>query len=448
MNGGPRDAPRSRPRGARTIAAAVFLMVASVASAATAGAGVASLDPGVGAGVGVASTLPWTLELAVARGPDDGFSVQSRRGRLHLDRDRGLGGEPSLRITTDGTGAQVNVRRHLAPALDLRDRHLVVTLFVDDPRVLDRVDLYLSSDGFVGHQIYPVARQLVEGSQNPVRAAEWVAVPVPLGTPAVDVGSTDLSRISDIQVAVADSGERPVRVWIGSVQGVPRPPRGIVSVVFDDARDGVATLGRPVAERHGVRASVAVIRDLVGEPGFMSLPQLQALVDDLGWDVIGHHATELAAGFDALDDTALDAELHALRVWMLEEGFEAGADHVAYPLGRFDPRVLDVIRSTFRSARSIVPGHDTIPPADPHLIRSMSVTPRHDVGAVRREIDRAARDRTWLVLTFHQIVDREPRFETEYGAAAFEAVVRHLVAADVEVLTIPEVIGRPRPAVR
>jgi peptidoglycan/xylan/chitin deacetylase (PgdA/CDA1 family) len=264
-------------------------------------------------------------------------------------------------------------------------------------------------------------------------------VTVPLGTPVArgGDGTVDLARVTGWQIGVVDAGAGAVSVWLNGLETVARPPRGVVSVVFDDARDGVARFARPVLDRYGMRASVAVVADLVGTPGFMTLPELRAAARFSGWDVVAHHATLFAddAGFVGLDDAALAAELDAVRAWLVAQGFAAGAAHLAYPSGAFDERTLEVVRTRFASGRTIVRGlgFETWPPADPFRIRALSVADRDGLDELRAAVDRAARERSWLVLVFHQLVDGSAQGPTDFAAEDFAALVAHLAGADVDV---------------
>ncbi len=63
--------------------------------------------------------------------------------------------------------------------------------------------------------------------------------------------------------------------------------------------------------------------------------------------------------------------------------------------------------------------------------------------ALTAAIDRAAREKGWLLLVFHQLVNYPPEYAPQYSALGFAQVMAHLAAADVDVLTFSEaVLGR------
>jgi peptidoglycan/xylan/chitin deacetylase (PgdA/CDA1 family) len=398
-----------------------------------------------------AAALPYAPAIAVIDlfGSDTRFVHQSTAGRSSVVDGDTVRGEGSLRVTTDGNGQQVNVRATAMPPVDLRDAHLRLVIRVDRPERLEHMYVYLSSDGFVGYDVY----RLVGGSQEDVAYVlpeQWIAVTVALGTPLARVGrdGTDVGHITDLQVSLVDRGSGPVTADIDVLEAIARPDRGVVSLVFDDARDGVFRLARPLLDRHGLRASVAAIVELVGTPGFMSLRELQSLERLAGWDVVAHHTSALPdeIGFADLDDDAVLGELLGARAWLLAQGFRRGADHLVYPYGGFDARSIELVRGVYASGRTIVRGLglETLPPADPYRIRALSVTRRDPPEVLTAAIDRAARERAWLVLVFHRIIDGVPDGDTGYGAQDLAAVVAHLAAADVDVLTLPEALTADR----
>lgn len=374
------------------------------------------------------------------------FHHQSAAGASVRDVDDFVRGDASLRVTTDGAAVQTNVRAvGLAPR-DLREAHVRLVLKVDRLDLLDEVVLYLSSNDFASYETYRIARGPGAPDDTFATSGAWVSTTVPLGSPLARVGqgTVDLGRVTGWQVGVVDAGAGPVTVWLNGLETIARPPRGVVTLVFDDARDGVARYARPVLDRFGMRASVAVAADLVDAPGFMTLRELEAAARFSGWDVVAHQATALEGdtGFVGLDDAALAAELDAVRAWLVAHGFAAGAAHVAYPYGAFDERVLGHVRARFASGRTIVRGlgHETWPPADPYRIRALSVADLDGPAELRAAVDRAARERSWLVLVFHQLVDGPPERPTEYAAADFAALVAHLATADVDVRPWSDVV--------
>lgn len=375
---------------------------------------------------------------------DTNFYKQSAAGTLEVDLDEVLIGTRSLRVVSDADGQQVNVRAEGLGPLDLSDVFLRLRVRVEGRAQLARLLLYVSHDGFETFDIYPLLSPAPVPAERLIDDGEWSTLTVALGTPLA-APQVDLTRVTDLQVSVVDDGTAPVTVWLAGLDAVQLPERGVVTVMFDDARSGVYELGLPQAQRFGVRGSVAVITGVVGHPTFMTLEQLQLVERFADWEVVAHHVTPLDTGFDSLSEAELRSELAGVKEWLLTHGFRRGADVIAYPHGLIDEGAIDMVREYFAAGRAITRGAglETLPPADPYRLRAWSVESTDRVEAITAAIDRAARERSWLILVFHQLVDYEPEYTAQYRGVDFARVMAHLAAADVDVLTFSEaVLGR------
>lgn len=375
---------------------------------------------------------------------DSAFTRQSTAGSLEPDLDDVLLGSRAMRVTTDGDGLQVNLRAGLHRPIDLSRAFLLLNLKVRDLKRLDYLVVYLSTDGFETFDAFPLLR----GTQGPVgRFAEedrWFTLTAALGTTVAGLApSIDLTAVTDVQLSVRDDGSGPVTAWFDSLAAVPSPERGKVSLVFDDARDGVFDFALPLTQRLGLAASIAVIVDLVGQPTFMTLEQLKAVERFAGWEVIAHQASLLErGGFDTLSEAELRAELAGVKSWLLDNGFRRGADVIAYPYGGYDEESVAHVGQYFGAGRTIVraQGLETWPPADPYRIRAVSVASTDTPADINALIDRAARDRAWLILVFHQIHPRGSDHDTYYYTEDLASILAHLAGADVEVVRLSDAL--------
>lgn len=378
---------------------------------------------------------------------DTPFVKQSLAGTAEPDLTDVLVGTRSLRVITDGDGGQVNLRaRNLGP-LDLSRSFLTLHLKLTGLANLDYLYVYLSNDGFETFDTFAVLRGSDPPSTAYAKDDDWFTITTSLGTTVGGTAPTvDLTAVTDIQISLRDEGTGAVTAWFDSLGAVPRPARGKVSIIFDDARDGAFHYGLPLMQRFGLKASIAAIVDLVGRPTFMTLEQLKTAERFGGWEVIAHQTSDLYdGGYDTLAEGALEAELTGIKAWLLRHGFRRGADVIAYPNGGFDQVVLDHVKDYFAAGRTIVSiqGLETWPPADPFRLRAFSVTDADKPAAVASLIDRAARERSWLLLVFHQLSPQPSGKSTDYSTDDFASILAHLLAADVDVVLLSDaVFGR------
>jgi len=378
---------------------------------------------------------------------DSAFAKQSTSGDAEPDLGDVLIGTRSLRVTTDGDGAQVNVRaRNLGP-LDLSGSFLKLDLKLYGVQHLDYLYVYLSTDGFETYDAFPVLTGGRDKADSYALNDDWFTITSNLGlTAGGATPSIDLTRVTDIQLSLKDLGDGPVTAWFDALAAVPRPPRGKVSLVFDDARDGAFLFALPLARALGLKASIAAIVDLIGQPTFMTLEELRIAERFGGWEVIAHHKSPLeSGGFDTLSDEELVSELVGVKSWLLEHGFRRGADVIAYPYGSFDEASLARVQEYFAAGRTIIrsQGLETWPPADPYRLRALSVSILDTPAIINAAIDRAAREHSWLVLVFHEIVPQVSDIDTWYFSQDLASVFAHLAAADVDVVLLSDaVFGR------
>ncbi len=378
---------------------------------------------------------------------DSAFTKQSTSGNAEADLADVLIGTRSLRVTTDGDGAQVNVRASNLGPLDLSGSFLRLNLKLHGLEHLDYLYVYLSTDGFETYDTFPVLTGGRGKADSYALNDNWFTITSNLGlTTSGAPPGIDLTRVTDIQLSLKDVGDGPVTAWFDVLAAVPSPPRGKVSLVFDDARDGAFRFALPLAQALGLKASIAAIVDLIGQPTFMTLDQLKIAEQFGGWEVIAHHKSPLeSGGFDTLSDADLVYELAGVKSWLLEHGFRRGADVIAYPYGGFDEASLARVREYFASGRTIIrsQGLETWPPADPYRLRALSVSLRDTPAIINAAIDRAAREHSWLVLVFHQIVPEVSDIDTWYFSQDLASVFAHLAAADVDVVPLSDaVFGR------
>lgn len=375
---------------------------------------------------------------------DTRFAKQSTAGSVEPDLEQALIGTRSLRVSTDGDAQQVNLRASGLGPLDLSQQFVRLNLKVKGLAHLDYLTLYLSGDGYETYDSFPV----LVGGLNSVNTYGdedgWFTITAGLGLTVADAPpSIDLRNVTDVQLSIKDNGTGAVTVWFDSLEAVALPQRGKVSLVFDDARDGVFDFALPLAQRLGLQASIAVIVDLVGQPSFMTVDQLRVAERFAGWEVMAHHVTPLEnGGFDTLPADDLVAELAGVKTWLLDQGFQRGSEVIAYPYGGFDKASIALVREYFAAGRTIIRSHgmETWPPADPYRIRAVSVVPTDTPAVLNALIDRAAKERTWLILVFHQVYPRDSEFDTYYYTEDLASVLTHAVAADVDVVLMSDAL--------
>ncbi len=369
-----------------------------------------------------------------ALGFPGGFAAERGATRFHaVTRD----GRSWIRARTDGDGTLGRVRsaKPHPKGVDLRGHFLKLRLRLDGPGRLGGMEFRVGSGGpWDDYYLFEIPL-FTDPLFDPLQAGEWLSLTLSFGRAKV-VGNPDRTKIRWVSWAVRDDGTAPLAVDWADLGAVPEPEQGIVSFTFDDGYDEHLQIAARAMARHRFPGTAYVMPDQIGDAGYLSLEELRTL-QSLGWDVAAHHDTPLPD----FDDATLEPTLVGVRDYLLENGFSAGAGHLAYPLGRHDPaRIVPTTRRVFATARIAGAGPETLPPADRYRMRAINVlggaTTPDDLRAIA---EGAIEHRHWAVLMFHYLVPGEATTELEYSGADFERAVDLIRQTGVPVRTVNEV---------
>jgi peptidoglycan/xylan/chitin deacetylase (PgdA/CDA1 family) len=344
------------------------------------------------------------------------------------------GERPYQRITTDGKGNPnlVLSAAPLSPPVDARGRFVKVMLRVHDFDRLGHLEVRLGSAGQKRDWFAFPVELFADHDYNFVQEGEWMPVTLSFGEAQIE-GAPDRAQIDSIGIVVRDQGKGAVDVDFGGWSLVEEPKQGVVSFTFDDAWADDLTAARMMAA-HKMRGTAYIIPNAVGRPHYMTLDEVRSLAR-MGWEIAAHHETPLTD----FEPAALDAELRKIQRYLVEIGFAPGALHFAYPNGKQEPRrVRPEVRRVFETARLAGSGPETLPPADPSLLRAINVingTPPEQVGGWAR---RAREHHEWLILMMHRLPEK-PVETTDYAVASFAKLLDEVAKSGVRVAPVLEV---------
>jgi len=92
----------------------------------------------------------------------------------------------------------------------------------------------------------------------------------------------------------------------------------------------------------------------------------------------------------------------------------------------------------FATARLAGSGPETLPPADPHLLRAFNVTDSTTPEQVGAAAQRARDNHEWLILMFHHLVEA-PAQSTDYRLSDFAKLLDEVAASGIRVAPVSEV---------
>lgn len=154
----------------------------------------------------------------------------------------------------------------------------------------------------------------------------------------------------------------------------PIPPKTL-AITFDDGFYNNYQYAYPVLKKYGIPATIFVIVDKVGQPGYLGLDEMREMADS-GIITIGSH-TKTHPFLTGLGTAALGAELKDSKE-ALESALGAQVDSVCYPMGVYNDRVERLAREAgYLCAVATSPGPRK-PNDDPYAIKRIKISRTSD----------------------------------------------------------------------
>jgi peptidoglycan/xylan/chitin deacetylase (PgdA/CDA1 family) len=356
-----------------------------------------------------------------------------------------VNGNRSFRIGSLGTGTTALATSPPLASVDLEHAHVSVQGLVSSSSRLETVRLRLASGDIATDYAEAVVWQ--KNFDPVILGSTFEFQSLARGDFAV-IGQVDWSQIDRAQILVTDNATGEVAFYVAGIYAVPTKPKATVSFAFDDGDASTYTRALKKLSTYRYPATAYMIADTVGNPGFLTLEQLQKLRDQHHWEIAGHSLTiashNLPDGLDDLEPEALKAEMNGLRDWIYENGFSRAS--YAYPKGAAGPEVRNYVRRDYCSGRVTARGPETVPPRDEYTMRGWSINGlESDAADIQATVDKAVADGTWAILSFHDIVGGTPAEATDFNDDKFEAVVDYVRTLQkegkVRVRTVGDVVA-------
>lgn len=349
----------------------------------------------------------------------DGWVSMLDGGTLDADDEDPYAGTQSARLSADEDTAYAGIYTTSTDGLDLSEQSLSLAV-----RFTGRDQLELTLELFAPNARNAQARRrTLTGPED-----RWVRVD--FGTVG-GRGDPDLTAVRELRLTVrrrgADSG--PIECWIDDLRIAERPDRGRVLLLFDGTLESHHATALDRLADHGFAGVEAVIPEAVGETGRLTMEQLDDLVD-AGWDVAARPRTG-ARFLHEYTPEEQEGMIRRTRSWLDHYGFEDGADHFVTPRNVLSTAAADLVAEYHEQAFRYGGAPNALPLTDPH---NLGFVPGDEGAATTAAVDHAAANRQLTVLHFEHVG------EAGLDEASFEAVLEHVAAQDVDVVTATELL--------
>ena len=304
----------------------------------------------------------------------------------------------------------LSVRRRFPEGIDLSDRDLSLAIDLETPDS-EQVELVLSA---------PDTENTITCKRS-FRAAGWYR----LDFGPTDVrGSPDLTDVRDLRLRV-HSGKGHLRAAIDSLRTTERAQRGAVMLTFDDNHHTQYETAFPITEEFGFPGVVGVIPHSVGKSSKIPLEAMGEM-RAAGWEMVSHPQHDRS--ISEMGPRKARAAIRESKRWLIENGFERGAQYLVWPYNEYDAESLE-IASRHHHLGFAFGGC----PVGRQVTGPLSVGRVHgdEIERSKRMVDLAARYDDLAIIMYHTVGLDNDRI----GEQEFESVMAHIDRADVDVIT-------------
>lgn len=336
---------------------------------------------------------PWTVE----------------GGALLAETDDTFVGQQAARLAGAADSDRVWMQRQFPGGVDLSGQDLSLAVKLEAP-ASKTVALRLAAPDYDNSVL--LGRRVWQ--------AGWLRAD--LGPLSVN-GEPDLTDVRRLTIQTY-TGDGEATVLVDSLRRQQRAGSGRVMVTFDGGYRSQYEVAFPVMERHGVAGVVGVSPGMAEWDARASVAELQEL-SAAGWDVASR--PRMDGPPRALDAAAQANAIRESKRYLLDRGFESGADHILWPRDQYDRTALQAASRYHHTgyARGTSPVGMVSDPLILGLFRNLSLE------EARRAIDLAAAHDQLLVLSYTGVGN----YRFGVGVKPFERTLAHARDRGLEFVT-------------
>jgi hypothetical protein len=167
--------------------------------------------------------------------------------------------------------------------------------------------------------------------------------------PSAWSGTPDMADINEFSISCY-TGSKSCEIDVDDIRTTPKRDNGAVVFIFDDANETDYTTAYDVLSSRGYAGSSAIIPRVVGDDGKLSQRQMDQMDSD-GWAWPNHpQADSRSGGLGSVSGDKAEQMMRDNKRWLLDNGYERGADTLVWPFGDFDAEALDIAGDYYRLA--------------------------------------------------------------------------------------------------
>ena len=254
---------------------------------------------------------------------------------------------------------------------------------------------------------------------------DWIRLPI---SPTAINGRPDLADIDRVTIECYTGG-KDIRIDVDDIRTARKRDSGAVLFIFDDGNETDYTVAYDELTARGWAGSSAVIPALIGGRGNLSRSQMDEMYAN-GWAFPNHPQGDTRAdGLGSVSSDRAEDMMRENKRWLLDNGYERGADTIVWPFGDFNHEALQIAGDYYRLAwgGGSSTANGTVTEAG--WVPRVDLNEGNDVANALDAIDYAHRTDTVLSFKTHGMGGNN------IGRADFNRVLDQIEKRDLDVLT-------------
>lgn len=330
--------------------------------------------------------------------------------------------QKAVRISTGIDGEWYGAKADLS-GIDMSDKVISFWVQVYDWNDLSRLIVSFSSDSeFKNYYSLNLKNHFAKPASK-----EWIEVVLDPSAFQVGEGSPDWKNIESVALRVVPVEGVMTRVWFDEFSFIDKPEKEtIVSMTFDDGFASNLDMAK-VMKEHNYIGTAFIIPEFLGKENYLDQAGVDTLAS-MGWEIGGHGKDNLIE----LKPVEVDTSLAEMNRYLKEKNY-LGKEHFAYPNGSYNQYVESLVSAYFTSARTIDGFSQPQAKVYPSHVNAITISSSTPVTTIIDWIDQAVKDKTWLILVWHDF-NSNPVRDVEYLSKDFDTVLNHLSKNNIKVL--------------
>ncbi|WP_044557392.1 polysaccharide deacetylase family protein [Halobacteriovorax marinus] len=307
--------------------------------------------------------------------------------------------------------------------------NIVLDLMVDDLRAVNGIEIRFSESKVSENYLYYVIPLFTDYEFNLLQSSN----PTRLSISGANLKEKGKGAKSLNYMTIYFSAKTTnTRLTLWPLKKTKKIDRGILTITFDDgAKDNL--LADRELSNYKFPITTYIMPDSLNTKDFLKESELKMLSKKY-WQVESHHEIP----FTFFSSKQLSEEIERLEKYFKRNEYKKDDFHLAYPLGKINKNVEDIVRKSFATARLASGGIETIPPGDYHKLRAFNVLNTTTPEELKEIIDKTKKSKQWLILMFHHIKD-QPKDEIDYSTENFKELLKIIKESNIDIMSIDEV---------